>query len=89
MKKQTQNQKGFSPLGAIIVIGLVVGVLALVLSVQNKNTRTTTETQNVVQSVPAIQNANDLTAVSAELDKSDLGAFDKELNQLDADTSTF
>lgn len=85
MKKQTQNQKGFSPLGAIVLIGIVVVVLVLVLSAQNRSTRTTTGTQ----SVPAIQNTNDLSAVNSELDKNDPGAFDKEFNQLDADASTF
>lgn len=83
MKKQTGKQKGFSALGAIVVIGLVVAAVTLALSAQKAGM------SPLVQNIPVIQNANDLTVVSADLDKSDLGAFDKELNQLDADASTF
>lgn len=83
MKKQVRKQKGFSPIIAIIAVGVVVVIMALFLSTQR------TETQPTTQNVPAIQNANDLNTVASELDNADLNAVDKELNQLDADASTF
>lgn len=83
MKKQISRQIGFSPIITIITLGVVVVIMALFLSTQR------TGTQPTIQSVPAIQDANGLDAVASELDNTDLNELDRELNQLDADTSTF
>lgn len=84
MKKQIRKQKGFSPIIAIVAVGVVIAIVAIFLSAQKG-----TVTQQSTQSVPVIQNTKDLNNVDSELDDIDLNEFDKELNQLDADTSTF
>lgn len=91
MKKQTKNQKGFSPIPTVIIIGVVVVVIALFLSTQKgglpapKSSGIKQTTQNALP----IQNASGLNTTASELDNTDLSAVDRELNQLDEDTSSF
>lgn len=73
-----RKQKGFSPILAIIVVAIAVVVVVVFLS-----------TQQTTQSVPVIQNASDLNTAASELDNTDSDELDRELNQLDADASTF
>lgn len=91
MKKQISKQKGLSPRIAIIAVGVVVVIIALLLSAQKGSLPTPERigTQQTTQNVPVIQDANGLNAVASELDNTDLNEFDKELNQLEADASTF
>lgn len=91
MKKQTRNQKGFSPIIAVVIVGVVVAIIALFLTTQKRGLPTfeKTGTQQTTQNVPAIQDAGGLDNVASDLDNTDLNAIDKELNQLDSDTSTF
>ncbi len=84
MKKQTKTQKGFAPLLVLLAVVVVVVITAIFLS-----TRKGVVTQQGTQSVPVIQNAEDLSNVDSELDDADLNEFDKELNKLDTDASTF
>ncbi len=85
------KQKGFGPIPLIIAIGVAVILIVFFLSVRKNGLPVpeNTGTQQSTQNVPAIHNTNDLNNVDSELDKTDLGEFDKELNQLDADASTF
>lgn len=91
MKRQVRKQKGFSPIIAIIAVGVVVVIIALFLSTQKGNLPTPERagTQKTTQGVPAIQNTNGLNAAASALDNTDLNQLDKELNQLDSDASTF
>lgn len=83
MKKQNKNQKGFISLLMIILI--VVAAVVLVYSATQKGTGTKQTTENG----PTIKNSSDLIIVSSELDNIDMSQFDKELNLLNTDTSTF
>lgn len=82
-----RNQKGLSPILAVIIVAVVVIAVAVFLSTQKGGLPT--GTQQTSQNIPAIQNAGGLNTVSSELDNTDLNIVDKELNQLDSDTSTF
>lgn len=73
----------FNLISLIITIGVVIVLIALFLSTQKGGLPQTT------QNVPAIQNTSGLNSVASELDNTDLNELDKELNQLDADASTF
>lgn len=81
-----RNQKGFSPILAIIIVVVIV-VVAVFLSAQKGGLPT--GTQQTSQNIPVIQDAGGLNSVASELDNTDLNAVDKELNQLNSDTSTF
>lgn len=91
MKKQISKRKGFNPIIALIAVGVAVVIIVLFLLTQKGGLPAPEKpgTQRTTQSVPAIQNANDLNAVASELDNTDLDGLDGELNQLDTDASTF
>ena len=91
MKKQTRNQKGFSPIIAIVIVGVVIVIVALFLTTQKGGLPTfeRTGTQQTTQNVPVIKSSSDLNTVASDLDNTDMSQFDKELNQLDVDASTF
>lgn len=82
-----RNQKGLSPILAVIIVAVVVIIVAVFLSTQKGGLPT--GAQQTTQNVPVIQDASGLNTVASELDNTDLNAVDKELNQLDSDTSTF
>ncbi len=79
-----KNQKKTSLMFPIGVFGVAVILMAfsLLTSKVSLNSRGT-------EKLPAIQNAEDLNNVDSELVNIDLGEFDKQLNQLDIDASTF
>mgnify|MGYP001574176327 CR=1 FL=1 len=90
MKRQTENQKGFSPIPVIIVVvGVIIVLVAVFLFTQKAGLPALVEIKQPTQAVPAIQSASDLNNVSSDLDDADMGQFDKELNQLDTDAATF
>lgn len=82
-----RNQKGLSSILAIIVVAVVVIVVAVFFSTQKGSLPT--ETKQTSQNISAIQDTSGLNSAASELDNTDLNAVDKELNQLDSDTSTF
>ncbi|EKD64950.1 MAG: hypothetical protein ACD_50C00233G0005 [uncultured bacterium] len=86
-----RKQKGFGPIPLIIIIGIAAVLIIFFLSARKNGLFISKNigTQQAIQSVPVIQNANDLNSVNSELDNTDLGEFDKELNQLEGDASTF
>ena len=88
-----KNQKGFSSviIIVIVVILIAIGVFMAVkrvtsLNTYNKGGQQVTQTQPATS---AIQNSSDLDAAAADLDKTDIDGMDTELNQIDADASTF
>ena len=91
MKRQTRNQKGFSPIFAIVIVGVVIVIIALFLTTQTGSLPIFEKAgnQQVGQNVPSIQSSNDLNKVASDLDNTDMSQFDKELNQLDSDISSF
>ena len=69
-------------------IGVVMAVKkGANLNIYNKQGPQVTQTQQP-QASP-IQNSSDLNVTSADLDNTDLDGIDAELNQIDADASTF
>lgn len=86
MKK---TQKGLSPILAVIIVGIVVIAAVVFFSTQKGGLPTPTGIQKTSQNIPTIQDTSGLNTVASELDNTDLNAVDKELNQLDSDTSTF
>ncbi|OGD85935.1 hypothetical protein A2696_00820 [Candidatus Curtissbacteria bacterium RIFCSPHIGHO2_01_FULL_41_13] len=89
-----KNKKGFSTIViiAIVAILIAIGVVMAVkkganLNIYNKQGPQVTQTQQP-QASP-IQNSSDLNVTSADLDNTDLDGIDAELNQIDADASTF
>lgn len=83
MKKRTRNQKGFAPL--LIVALVAVIVIVVVFFVTQKGATT----QQTAQNIPAIKNSSDLNTVSSDLDSTDINQLDKEMGQLETDTSGF
>ena len=86
-----REQKGFISTLLIITIGVVVVIIVLFLSTGKGNVPAPgkTDTLQTTQNVPAIQDTSGLDTATSELDNTDLNAVDKELDQLDAETSTF
>lgn len=89
-----KNKKGFSQviIIAIVAILITIGVFMAVrkstsLNTDNKGGQQVTQTQQ--PKVAAIQNSSDLDATAAELDNTNVDEVDTELNQMDADASTF
>lgn len=81
------NQKGFAPI-LIIAIIAVVAVAGYFLFVQRKNIATTPSNTASTQ-YQKIQNNNDLNTVANDLDNTDTGQIDTQLNQLSSDSSSF
>lgn len=86
-----RNQKEFSLILAIIALGVIIIIAVISLSVQKRELLTLekTGTQPTSPGMPAIQNADDLNTTASELDNTDLNILEKELNQLEADISSF
>lgn len=82
-----RNQKGLSLIPTVIIVAIVVVVVAVFLSTQKGGLPI--GTPQTSQNIPAIQDASGLNRVASELDNTDLNAVDKELDQLNTDTSTF
>lgn len=78
--KNKKNQKGFAPLLVIVVLAIVAA--AVLYLNQNK-----IGTQQTAQNTPVIQNSDDLTSVSSDLDNTNTNELDTELNQISADAS--
>lgn len=78
------NNKGFSSILIIILIAAVV-VIAGIYLVAKKGTAPST----VVTSGAPLQTSKDLDKVSTELDNADVTSLDTQINQLDADASSF
>ncbi len=84
MTNQTKNQKGFSPLLIIVLVLAAIAAVTLFLSSQRR-----LETQQLSQNTPSINNTSDLNTTSTDLDNTDMGQFDSDLNQLKVDASAF
>ena len=88
-----KNQKGFSTIVIVIaIVGILVALGVLVVSqrgtdLYNKDGQQVTQTQQPATS--AIQNSSDLDATATDLDNTNVDELDNELNQIDADASTF
>ena len=89
-----KNKKGFSTIViiAIVAILIAIGIFMVVkkgtnFNIYNKQGPQVTQTQQP-QASP-IQNSSDLNVTSADLDNTYLDGIDAELNQIDADASTF
>lgn len=89
-----KNKKGFSQviIIAIVAILIAIGVAMAVkkgtnLNIYDKQGPQVTQTQQP-QASP-IQNSSDLNVTLADLDNTDVDGIDAELNQIDADASTF
>jgi flagellar basal body-associated protein FliL len=84
------NRKGFS---SILIIILIVVVLAVAsyLAARKGSAPSTFVPDNepsVTQAAP-MQTSKDLDSASAELDSADISGLDTQLNQLNADISSF
>lgn len=81
------------PILLIIAIGIAVILIIFSLSAgKNGNDLLppkNTETQPVTENLPIIQNASDLNNLDSELTDTDLDEFDRQLDQLEKDFSTF
>lgn len=86
-----RKQNGFISMPLIIAIGVIV-VIVIFFLLTGKGSVPVPEkivTPQITQNVPAIQDTSGLNTAATELDNTDLNAVDKELDQLDAETSTF
>ncbi|MBI3397377.1 hypothetical protein HY045_02785 [Candidatus Woesebacteria bacterium] len=86
------NQKGFAAVLIIVAVVAVIAVAAVFLLTQKGaglSTFVGTGTQKTAQNVPAINNPSGLDTASSNLDNADTAQLDKELNQLNTDTSSF
>ncbi len=93
MKKPTNQLNKFSPIILITAVSITVIIITFFLSA-GKNGRgllpsKNTETQPVTENLPVIQNASDLNNLDSELTNTDLDQFDRQLDQLEKDFSTF
>lgn len=79
-----KNKKGFSPVVIILIVAIFIAI-GVFMAV--KKGQQITQTQQPATSV--IQNTSDLDAAATDLDKTDVDGMDTELNQIDADASTF
>lgn len=77
------NQKGFTQILVVSIVLAVLAVVAVLMAQKNK------VNQSLTKNTPVINNSNDLTATSNELDKIDMTQFDKEMDGLNSDTSSF
>lgn len=84
MTKLTKSQKGSSSLLIIVLSVVIIAVLGLFLSSQGK-----IGSDQLSQNTPSINNTNDLNTTSTDLDSTDMGQFDSDLNQLSIDASSF
>ena len=92
------NQKGFAPI-LILAIVAVVAVAGYFLFVKGGNLATNPSStantqyqqqyQQANQNVPAVQNSSDLNTAANDLDNTDTGQVDTQLNQLSSDASAF
>ena len=77
------------PLLLVLAVAAVI-VLAILISMKKTNVaQPSTVIKETKQTVPVIQNADDLNMVADELDKTDFTEVDKEMSQFDADASSF
>ena len=81
------NQKGFAPILLIAIIA-VVAVTGYLLFV-NKGNIAITPSNTVTTQNQQIQNDNDLNAAANDLDNTDTGQIDTQLNQLNSEASAF
>ena len=93
-----KNQKGFAPILILAVIAIIT-VAGYFFFVQRGNIATTPSNtantqyqqqyQQANQNVPAIQSSGDLNTAANDLDNTDIGQVNTELNQLGSDVSAF
>lgn len=81
------NQKGFAPILLIAIIA-VVAVTGYFLFVKKGNIDITPSNTATTQN-QQIQNDNDLNAAANDLDNTDTGQIDTQLNQLSSEASAF
>lgn len=84
-----KNQKGFAPILTLVVIAIVAVASYLFFAGTTANAPYQQQNQQANQNVPAIQNSGDLNTAANDLDNTDTGQIDTELNQLNSDASTF
>jgi len=89
-----KNQKGFSTIVIVIaIVAILVALGVFLMSQKGTNIYNREGQQQVTQTqqptTSAIQNSNDLDATAADLDNTNVDELDNELNQMDADASTF
>lgn len=77
------NQKGFTQVLIVAIILAVLTVVAILMTQKNR------VDESLTKNIPVINNSNDLTATANELDKIDMTQFDKEMDELNNDTSSF
>jgi len=89
MKKNQKKTSLMFPLG-VFGMAVILVVFSLLTSKSSLNSRgTEVQPQINLKDIPAIQNTDELNEVNSELDNIDLNGFDKQLNELDIDASTF
>jgi len=93
MKKPTKQLNKFNPIILITAVSIAVIIITFFLSA-GKNGHSllplkNIETQPVTENSPVIQNASDLNNLDSELTNTDLDQFDRQLDQLEKDFSTF
>lgn len=86
-QKKTSLMFPLGMLGAAFVLLVVFSLLTNRLSLNSSGREVQPQVNQ--EELPAIQNTDDLNKVDSELVNVDLNQFDKELNQLDVDASTF
>lgn len=91
MNKNTKNKNLSWDKIVLIVIGVVAAIL-LINNLYRIYNNTITPASEIVQNytvptIAPIQNEEDLNKVTADLDNSDLEAFDSELQQIDSEAS--
>lgn len=81
-----KNQKGFSQVVIIAVVAVLIAV-GVFMAIKKGSQQVTTQTQR--PEVSAIQNSSDFDVIIADLDNTDVDGIGAELNQMNADASTF
>ncbi len=89
MKKNQKKTSLMFPL-AIFGVAVILAVFSLLTSKSSLNSGgTEIRPQINLKDVPVIQSTDELNEVDSELVNIDLSEFDKQLNQLEVDASTF
>ncbi len=74
----------------VFSVAVILAVFSLLTSKSSLNSGgAEVRPQINLKDIPVIQNADELNDVDSELVNIDLGEFDKQLNQLEIDASTF
>lgn len=84
MRNKKTNNKGFIQ---YVVLGVMVIALLAVVAIMKQKTNITPQASSPRSQ--AITSPQDLDTASSELDKTDMGQFNADLNQLKLDSSNF